>query len=60
MIYLLVRKQNHLHIIAEVSGSNPLPPTVTYNRQNSQSLFIMIVGGIGNAFLSASSLLSMN
>ncbi len=30
---------NRLHIIAEVTGSSPVPPTMVYNRQNWQFLF---------------------
>jgi len=32
--------ENQCHIIAEVTGSNPVPPTIVYNRQNLQSLHI--------------------
>ncbi len=29
---------NRLHIIAEVTGSSPVPPTIVYGRQNSYLL----------------------
>jgi len=35
--------ENRVHVIAEVSGSSPLPPTITYSRQNSQAFLLVIV-----------------